>query len=56
MSIICKACGMLTEPMGMYCEFCGKHPLLKDKEAVLEAMKTASGNVVNQLNEIILHY
>ena len=44
MTIICRACGMLTKPIGLCCEFCGKSPFIKDKEEFDKHYKQAKEN------------
>ena len=60
MSIICSACNMLTEPMGLHCEFCGKSPLIKNKKEYLDHLEQAKRHKldkkISQLEELRSYY
>ena len=51
---------MMTEPMGLNCEFCGKSPFIKDKEEFdkhyQQAVKNKLGKKLKQLEELKSHY
>jgi len=51
---------MLTEPMGLNCEFCGKSPFIKNREEFERHYKQAVDNnlkkKLSQLQELKHHY